>query len=54
MDAHLSEEMRCQGNRHNGKMSKQVPTKYGEVTVEMTRDRDSTFYPQTSENAKLY
>lgn len=47
MDAHLSEEVRCQGNRRNGKMSKQVQTKYGEVTVETPRDRDSTFDPQT-------
>ena len=39
MDAHLSEEERSSGNRRNGKMSKKVQTKYGEVTIETPRDR---------------
>ncbi len=33
MDAHLSIDERSQGNRRHGKLSKQVQTCYGEVTV---------------------
>ena len=33
MDAHLNSADRSSGNRRNGKMSKTVQTKYGEVTV---------------------
>ena len=47
MDAHLSEEERSSGNRRNGKMSKKVQTKYGEVTIETPRDRDGTFQLET-------
>lgn len=47
MDAHLTEESRENGNRRNGKMSKQVQTPYGEVTVQTPRDRDGSFEPQT-------
>lgn len=47
MDAHLSSEERSSGNRRNGKMPKQVQTKYGKVTVETPRDREGTFDPQT-------
>ena len=47
MDAHLNEEERSSGNSRNGKMSKKVQTKYGEVTVETPRDRDGTFQPET-------
>ena len=47
MDAHLNEEERSSGNRRNGKMSKKVQTKYGEVTIETPRDRDGTFQPET-------
>jgi len=47
MDAHLTEESRESGNRRNGKMSKQLQTPYGEVTVETPRDRDGTFRPET-------
>ena len=47
MDTHLSEEERSSGNRRNGKMSKKVQTKYGEVTIETPRDRDGTFQPET-------
>ena len=36
MDAHLTEESRENGNRRNGKMSKQVQTPYGKVTVQTT------------------
>ena len=43
VDAHLSGEERSSGNRRNGKMSKKVQTKYGEVTIETPRDRDGTF-----------
>ncbi len=47
MDAHLNEEGRESGNRRNGRMSKTVQTRYGEVNVEMPRDRDGSFDPQT-------
>ena len=33
MDAHLNSADRSSGNRRNGKMSKTVQIKYGEVTV---------------------
>lgn len=47
MDAHLSGDERSKGNRRNGKMPKQVQTRYGEVTVETPRDREGSFEPQT-------
>ncbi|SUB79806.1 Transposase and inactivated derivatives [Segatella buccae] len=47
MDAHLAVEERSKGNRRNGKMPKQVQTRYGEGTVETPRDRDGSFEPQT-------
>ena len=47
MDAHLNSSDRSSGNRRNGKMSKTVQTKYGEVTVETPRDRDGSFKPET-------
>ena len=47
MDAHLSLDERSEGNRRNGKLPKQVQTRYGEVTVETPRDRDGSFEPQT-------
>ncbi len=37
MDAHLTREERELGNRRNGKMSKQVQTPMGEVTVTTPR-----------------
>lgn len=46
MDAHLDEVERNLGNRRNGKMSKQVQTPLGEVTVSTPRDRHSSFDPQ--------
>lgn len=46
MDAHLTEDERDSGNRRNGKMSKQVQTPLGEVTVSTPRDRTSSFDPQ--------
>lgn len=46
MDAHLDESERDLGNRRNGKMSKQVQTPLGEVTVSTPRDRHSSFDPQ--------
>ena len=42
MDSHLNEEGRESGNRRNGKMSKTVQTRYGEVNVETPRDRDGS------------
>ena len=47
MEAHLSLDERSKGNRRNGKMPKQVQTRYGEVTVETPRDREGSFEPQT-------
>ena len=46
MDAHLDEYKRSMGNRHNGRMSKQVQTQLGEVTVHTPRDRHSSFEPE--------
>ena len=47
MDAHLNSDDRSSGNCRNGKMSKTVQTKYGEVTVETPRDCDGSFKPET-------
>src|ERR1035437_8464505 len=44
LDGHLAEEK--QGNRRNGKMSKQVKTAFGKVEIATPRDRDGTFEPQ--------
>ena len=33
-------------NRRNGKMSKEVQTEYGAVTVETPRDREGSFSPE--------
>lgn len=52
MDAHLSNESRESGNRRNGRMSKTVQTRYGEVTVDTPRDRDGSFDPQTVRKRK--
>ena len=46
MDAHLDEDERSLGNRRNGRMSKQVQTQLGEVTVHTPRDRRSSFEPE--------
>ena len=46
MDARLTPAERNDGNRRNGKMSKQVQTPLGEVTVSTPRDRNSSFDPQ--------
>lgn len=46
-DAHLSLDERSKGNCRNGKIPKQVQTRYGEVIVETPRDRDGSFEPQT-------
>ena len=47
MEANLSEEERSSGNRSNGKMSKKLKPKYGEVTIESPSDRDGTFQTET-------
>ena len=47
MDAHLNSADRSSGNRRNGKMSKTVQIKYGEVTVAPPHDRDGSFKPET-------
>lgn len=44
LEGHLSEGK--QGNRRNGKMSKQVKTAFGKVEIATPRDRDGTFEPQ--------
>jgi transposase-like protein len=46
MDAHLDVDERSMGNRRNGRMSKQVQTQLGEVTVHTPRDRHSSFEPE--------
>lgn len=46
MDAHLNADERIMGNRRNGRMSKQVQTQMGEITVNTPRDRLSTFEPE--------
>lgn len=46
MDAHLDEDERSLGNRRNGRMSKQVQTQMGEVTVRTPRDRNASFEPE--------
>lgn len=46
MDAHLDAGERASGNRRNGKLSKRVQAKYGEVTIETPHDRDGTFQPE--------
>ena len=51
MDAHLGYESNDHGyketdNRRNGYTSKNVKTAYGEVAVDVPRDRQSTFEPQ--------
>lgn len=51
-DAHLSLDERSKGNRRNGKMPKQVQTRYGGVTIETPRDRDGSFDPQTDRKRK--
>ena len=43
----ISLDEHSKGNRRNGKMPKQVQTRYGEITVETPRDRDGSFEPQT-------
>ncbi len=46
MDLHLNQEQRQQGNRRNGKVSKQVRTSDGVIEVESSRDRSASFEPQ--------
>lgn len=46
MDAHLSNEEGSKVNCCNGKMPKQVQTRYGEVNIEIPRDCDGSFTPQ--------
>ena len=46
MDLHLDSEERQQGNRRNGKVTKQVRTSDGTIQVESSRDRSSSFEPQ--------
>jgi len=48
----ISLDEHSKSNRRNGKMSKQVQTRYGEVTVETPRDRDGSFEPQTVKKAR--
>lgn len=46
MDLHLDQAEREQGNRRNGKVSKQVRTSEGIIEVESSRDRSDRFEPQ--------
>ena len=43
----ISLDEHSKSNRRNGKMPKQVQTRYGEITVETPRDRNGSFEPQT-------
>ena len=43
MDSHLEETKPLTKNRRNGKMSKTLQTEYGQVEVEIPRDRDGSF-----------
>ena len=54
MDAHLNSADRSSGNRRNGKMSKTVQTKYGEVTVETPRDRDGSLNRKRSRSVRPF
>lgn len=47
LDCYLEETKPFSGNRHNGKMCKQVQTEYGPIEVETPRDRDGSFAPET-------
>ncbi len=51
MDAHLSVEEGSLDNGRNGKMSKQLHTPLGEVTVSTAGDRTSGFEPLVYEEA---
>lgn len=46
MDEHLDDEERGNGNRKNGKTSKQLKTAEGTLDIETPRDRSSSFEPQ--------
>jgi len=46
MELHLDEQERQQGNRRNGKISKQVRTSEGVIELESSRDRSGSFEPQ--------
>ena len=52
MGAYLSLDERSKGNRCNGKMPKQVQTRYDRVTIETSRDRNGSFDPQTDRKRK--
>lgn len=46
IDDHLDDEQRGNGNRKNGKTSKQLKTAEGTLDIETPRDRSSSFDPQ--------
>ena len=46
LESHLDEFERSNGNRRNGKTSKDVRTSVGTITVETPRDRSSSFEPE--------
>ena len=46
----ISLDEHSKSNRRNGKMPKQVQTRYGEITVETPRDRNGSF--ETSDRQK--
>ena len=46
LESHLDEFERSNGNRRNGKTSKDVRTSVGTITVETPRDRASSFEPE--------
>lgn len=46
MDSHLDADERLSGNRRNGKVSKQIRTNSGTLTIDTPRDRTSSFEPE--------
>ena len=50
----ISLDEHSKGNRRNGKMPKQVQTRYSEITVETPRDRDGSFEPQTVKRRETF
>jgi len=50
----ISLDEHSKGTRRNGKMPKQVQTRYSEITVETPRDRDGSFEPQTVKRRETF
>ena len=46
METHLDADERLSGNRRNGKITKQVKTSRGTISIDTPRDRTSSFEPE--------